>query len=213
MNPASSLPPEGLPPQPKNPAMPYPNGPTPSPMPAAMPPEVDMASPSDLQNLPPQQAVELLLTDPVGFVKSIVDSAAKVHLSDLKEEAELRGILAAFRKNNPDYARFEPFILQEVVLLLEQDPDAATDPWDKLLEKATDAFKQKFSQVVEEEKQKKEHSALPLSEPPYVEGAANRTVQPTPSHFTREQIARMSMAEFLANEAAINDALTHNRIQ
>ncbi len=163
-----------------------------------------------LQDLPPEKALELLVKNPVNFVQSIVNSAAQVHLADLREEAELRGALNLFRKTHPEFSRFEPFIMQEVVSLLQNDPDGAIDPWDTLLEKGLQQFREKFVQTVQESQAT--NSGAP-EDPPYMESGANRVVPEMPQHFTREQISKMSMQDFLKNESAINAALKERRIR
>lgn len=163
--------------------------------------------------LPAAQALDMLMQDPVGFVQKIVSGTTEQVLTDLKEQAELRGALNLFRRMHPEFTRFEPFILQEVVTLIETDPDGVIDPWDKLLEKAMQNFRQKFQQTVKEETLDAEKPGGSKQEPPFVEGAVNRVApQPSPA-FTRDQIAKMSMDDFLKNEAAINEALKNNRIR
>ena len=71
-------------------------------------------------------------------------------------------------------------------------------------------FKQKFSQTIQENQLSTNATA---QNPPHVEGAANRVTAENPTNFTREQIGKMSMQDFLKNESAINDALKNNRIR
>lgn len=160
----------------------------------------------------PEQALEMLMRDPVGFVQQIVNRSAEAHLANLKEEAELRGAMNLFRRKNPDFERFEPFILQEVAALIQNDPDGVIDPWDKLLEKAGENFRKKFAETLKAEvmdkTMKKEEK-----QPPYMESAANKALPEQPQSFSREQIDRMSLDEFMKNEAAINDALKNKRIR
>jgi len=163
-----------------------------------------------LQELPPEKALELLVKNPVDFVQSIVNSAAQVHLADLREEAELRGALNLFRKAHPEFSRFEPFIMQEVVSLLQNDPDGAIDPWDTLLEKGLQKFREKFVQTVQESQATNDGAP---EDPPYMETGANRVKPEMAPNFTREQISQMSMQDFLKNEPAINAALKANRIR
>lgn len=162
--------------------------------------------------LTPQQAMEKLAADPVGFIRGLIDTSAEKHLAAMKEEAELRGALNAVRRKHPEFQRFESFIMKEVAALIENDPDGGIDPWDRLLEKGLEAFRQKFKDTLEAEAARlvKASADAPV---PHMEGAANRTLpEPEPS-FTREQIARMSLDEFLQKEAAINRAMQKNRIR
>ena len=46
-----------------------------------------------------------------------------------------------------------------------------------------------------------------------MEGAANRQPATAPAAFTRDQIAKMSLSEFIAQEEAINEALRNKRIR
>lgn len=163
-----------------------------------------------LQELPPEQALELLVKNPVEFVQTLIRNAAQVHLSDLREEAELRGALNLFRKAHPEFTRFEPFIMQEIVYLLQSDPDGGIEPWDVLLEKGLQTFREKFVQTVQESQAAGKE---PSAEPPYMETATNRVAPDMPQNFTREQISKMSMRDFLKNESAINAALKEKRIR
>lgn len=179
---------------------------TPSPA-SSNPPETPQGT--ELNDLPPEQALKLFVHNPVAFIREIVNQAAQLHLSDLREEAELRGAITAFRRNNPEFDRFEPFIMQEVVSLIQNDPDGVIDPWDTLLKKGLQLFQQKFRETV----QGKPITPEAESPIPYIENAANRQAPTEPASFTREQIARMSMPEFLKHEAAINEALKEKRIR
>jgi hypothetical protein len=161
------------------------------------------------QALSKQEELAQFVQDPAGFIRQLIEEEAVKHLSRLKEEAELRGALNVFRRNNPDFARFEPMILQEVVSLIQNDPDGHIDPWDTLLEKAMKNFSQKFQAMLKDGGIKPE---IENQQPPFVEGSGNRIPKELPPTFTREQIARMSLDEYLKNEAAIDAALRNQRI-
>ncbi|WP_373531902.1 hypothetical protein [Vampirovibrio sp.] len=180
--------------------------------PMASPPET-----TDIESLAPAQALELLIADPFAFVRQIVADAAQTHLADLKEEAELKSALNAFRKKSPEFKRFEPFILQEVVTLLREDPEGGTASWEELIEQGMALFQQKFQATL----QAQQDEALEAGETgkqsrlqaPHIEAAGKRAMPTMPSSFTRQQIAGMSMGEFLKNEAAINEAMKNNRVR
>lgn len=156
-----------------------------------------------------QEDLAQFVQDPAGFVRQLVEEEAVKHLARLKEEAELRGALNVFRRNHPEFARFEPLIMQEVVALIQNDPDGHIDPWDTLLEKAMKNFKQKFQEMLKDGSLKPD---IENQQPPFVEGSGNRIPQELPPRFSREQIANMSMSEYLKNEAAIDAALRNQRI-
>lgn len=164
----------------------------------------------DLNSLPPNQALALFQQNPVGFIQRIVGDAAQYHLAMLKEQAELDGAVQAFQKTHPDFQRFQQFILQEAADLLQNYDSVATGSWPQILEKAMENFKQKFTQSIQDNQSS---GAGASQNPPYMEGSANRSTMEMPASFTREQIGKMSMQDFLKNEAAINDALKNNRIR
>ncbi|MCE3235974.1 MAG: hypothetical protein K0Q50_2154 [Vampirovibrio sp.] len=181
----------------------------PTPTAASTPTPAPSLSSNNLDSLPPEQAVALFAQNPVAFVREIVNQAAQLHLADLKDEAELRGAITAFRRTHPEFDRFQPFIMQEVASLIQDDPDGVIDPWNTLLEKGLQRFQQKFKETVYGPPAIAEAGASP----PYMETAANRQNPDEPPVFTREQIARMSMPEFLKQEAAINEAMKEKRIR
>ena len=163
-----------------------------------------------------QQAHETILndflSDPIGFIQDVVNQSAEQHLANLKDEAELKGAMRVIRRDEPDFERFQPFILQEVAKLIENDPDGVLDPWDDLLRKGLKNFKEKFKKTLAENpelllKQQQE------AQKPLMEGATPRKPRPRLPSFTREEIAQMSVQEFIQNEQAIEQALRMKRIQ
>ena len=166
---------------------------------------------AETEAMSPAQALDLLVQNPVAFVRSIVDQAARMHLADLKEEAELRGAMQAFRKNYPEFDRFEPFILQEVARLIREDEDGVIYSWPTLLEKGMQNFRGKLSETVRAAQDGNDTASSP--DPPRIEASANRKLPTPPPSFTRDQISRMSLEDFLKHEDAINTALQERRIR
>ena len=169
---------------------------------------------SDASALSPEDALAALNGNPVGFIRDVVDKAALEHWQRLKEEAELEGALRTFRKAHPDARQFEPFIMQEVADLIQNDDDGVIDPWHKLLEKGLEVFKKKFKATLKNdpgllEKQADETPETVMQ----MEGRNNRTLPKATASFTRDQIAKMSLSEFVAQEEALNEALKSKRIR
>lgn len=191
--------------------------PSSNPMPAKMEfsaPPASEPQAASIETLAPAQALELFVADPFAFVRQIVEDAAKSHLADLKEEAELKSALNAFRKKSAEFQRFEPFILQEVVTLLREDPDGGSASWEQLIEKGLDLFRQKFEATLQAKLAEGNLLESAKANPsPYMETAANRAIPTEPPNFTRKQIAGMSLPEFLKNEEAINEAMKNNRVR
>jgi hypothetical protein len=71
-------------------------------------------------------------------------------------------------------------------------------------------FKQKFADTVKNVSLQAD--TIP-QQPPSIEAATNRAKPDLPPSFTREQIAGMSLNDFLKQEAAINAALKEGRIR
>lgn len=172
------------------------------------PPETVPPSPPD--NPMNDSAVQALLQDPIGFVQQIVETEAQKHLYSLKEEAELNGAISSFRKAHPEFDKFRDMILPEVARLIQSDEDGHIAPWTSLLEKALENVKTALAETVKQEVKTMQQNA---PQPPFVEGKSNRVQPELPPSFTQEQIRNMSMAEFLKNEAAIDDALRNGRIK
>ncbi len=167
-----------------------------------------------LEALSPEEALQVFSANPVAFIQGVVNTSATKHLADLKDEAELNGALRAIRREKPEFSRFEPFILHEVAELIRNDPDGVIDPWQDLLEKGFEQFKKKFRETLEKNPEALEQKASGIpAEAAFVEGGASRAMPQEPPSFSRQQIAGMSAAEFLANEKAINEALKLNRIR
>jgi len=163
-----------------------------------------------LSRLAPEKAMALFSENPVGFIQTVIDTEAAKHLATLKEQAELDAALKTFKQSQPEFERFQPFIMHEAVKLLQTDTSVANDSWPQIFEKASRNFKQTLAQTVQEGKLGMNPDQ---SQPPHVEGSSNRQATEAPASFTRAQIAKMSMADFLKNESAINEALKNNRIQ
>ncbi len=177
--------------------------------PTASPPPGAAEAPPNTEISP--TALEVFVADPVGFIQSEIQKASRNHLYQAREEAELQGSLRAFRRANPEAERFEPFILQEVLEIIQNDEDGVIDPWDKLLEKGLSQFKAKFKDMLKDNPELLEKKAAQLSNT-QMEAASPRAYTAAPPSFSREQIAKMSLEEFLEHEAAINEALQSKRI-
>lgn len=174
------------------------------------------------KELSPQQAREAFEQDPVGFVTRIVDQLATLHLQNLKEQVELQAALQALRQSQPEFRQFEPFILQELAHLIQSDEDGILDPWPQLLNRATTRFRERFQQLAKQQPElikpllnaaAATQDTPPSAVYPYLEQPGNRQPLPADPSFSRQQIKRMSLDEFLAQEDAINQAMRQNRIK
>lgn len=181
--------------------------------------EHSMAMMEDLFQANPIEAIVMIAAD---VANELIEERLGNQLSTLKDEAELRGALVAFRKMNPDGGEFEPFVLQEVANILqgEQGDDHANDDWQDLLSMGLKAFQSKLRETVSqqhpssdnEEDASKTTEAM-LAKTPFMEGGKARKMPEAMPHFTRQQIAAMSPDEFLKNESAIELAMKHGRIR
>ncbi|MEB3207075.1 MAG: hypothetical protein VKK59_07000 [Vampirovibrionales bacterium] len=170
-------------------------------------------TPDNLKNQDIQAMREAFNADPVGFIKGIIAQEAEGHLAKLSEtlseSAQIQQTVLALRKHNAEFAQFEPYILQEVAHLVQNDPDGVLEPWPVLFDKAMANFKANFQKIMAEkapEASKSQQAGLQM------EPAGNRDGASRPQHFTRNQIAQMSLDEYLRNEPAIGEALKAGRI-
>lgn len=176
-----------------------------------------------VDELTSEEAQELLMQNPVGFVSMIVEERGSKHLGDLKEQAELEGALRQFKRAHPQASQFQNFIMEEVAELIKNDPDGVIDPWGVLLEKALKVFEEKFRDTIKNNPEllkgnknamaNEEQTPATKQSTAFVEGAVSRKLPEEPANFTREQIGKMSLKEFLKNEDAINEALRSGRIK
>jgi len=180
----------------------------------------DQSTPASDETAPLQPDTEELLNqfyqDPVNFIRRVVNDSAEKYLTDLKEQAELHGALRIARQSNAEFGQFENFILQEVADIIQHDPDGVIAPWPDLLTQGYEQFKTKFQALVKQNPdwllQHQDQSQLIVPEKT-MENTGVRKTPEIPPTFTRQQIASMSPAEFLAQEAAIDRALKLNRIR
>jgi hypothetical protein len=159
--------------------------------------------------------------DPVSFIQHVVEStvhhSAEQYLTDLKEEMELKAAIHTFSKTRPEFERFRPFILQEVADLIQTDPDGHIDPWESLLNKGMERFQEKFRAQVQQGLfsggQTGKEGDTTRKTPAVIEPVAMRPPKAPMKAFSRQQIARMSLQDFIQNEADIDQALREGRIQ
>ncbi|MBK8191067.1 MAG: hypothetical protein IPK79_11535 [Vampirovibrionales bacterium] len=170
--------------------------------------------PSTPENLTPAEALEALQENPVLFIQTLIENAASNHLADLRDEAEFNGALRAMGRQHAEFARFAPYVIQETLAIMNADNDGVIAPWHELLEQGYRAFQKKFQETIRETPALASDTASANSAPAaFVEGRSNREAPTEPPSFTRNEIARMSLADFLKNESAIEDALKHRRIR
>lgn len=172
-----------------------------------------------LDTLSIEEAQSMLMENPVEFVSMIMEEQGKKHLGDLKEQAELEGALRQFKRAHPEASQFQSFIMEEVAELIKNDPDGVIDPWGELLEKGLQVFEEKFRETIKnnpellKSKTDEAKGKESITKTAFVEGAVSRKPSEEATQFSREQIGKMSLKEFLKNEDLINEALQNGRIR
>lgn len=162
-----------------------------------------------LMGLSAEDAGKELMADPIGMITTIVSELANDHLMLAAQQLELQAALEVARRSQPDFAQFEPMILQEMSALIANDEDGVLDPWPSLIERATARFASKLEGVL---KKHPELAQAGAGSRPYMEGAEAKPHGGGNKRYSRQAIESMSLEEFLNNEEAINTALRHNRI-
>jgi len=173
----------------------------------------------------PEEQFSAFVTNPIQFVtaiaQSVVNSNADHFLLDLREEAEFKGALRAFRAAHPDAVPFETLIFDEVAKTIKSDDDGVLAPWSELLEQGLQRFQLVFQETLKNTPEllkanNKIPSELPSTEEKtavaVMEGSGARKMPKALPSFTRAQIAKMSPAQFAENEAAIEEAMRLGRI-
>jgi len=177
-----------------------------------MKPNPDVTASSELtrlMNLPPAEAGQALMADPIGVITSIIGELANDHLMLAAQQLELQAALEVARRSQPDFNRFEPMILQEMSSLIANDEDGVLDPWPELIQRASERFASKLQAMLKQHPELAQATNTPI---PYMEGADPRPMAAAKPNYTRKAIESMSLEEFLTNEEAINNALRNNRI-
>jgi hypothetical protein len=156
---------------------------------------------------------ELLLQfkkDPIAFIRKEIDTAIKAYLLVANEDGQARMAMQQFVKEHPDAEPVMSYILEEVARLIEEDTDGVLTPWNELFNQALENFTQKFQGTL-----KPSENTPPKERPktPFVEQGKLPMKGSVPRSFTREEIGKMSPEEYLANEAAIQQAYKEKRIK
>ncbi len=150
-----------------------------------------------------------LVEDPEGYLSELMGNILRQEMQLMREELELKSALKMARQKYPEFAHFEHYVLQELMALMEDDAEVDRRSWDDLMDEGFARLQQKLKSAVEQSAAQ----LLPASEEmAFMEGNAVRkpvVAQPT---FTRDQISKMSMQDFLKFEDAINEALKNNLI-
>ncbi|MEB3246171.1 MAG: hypothetical protein VKJ06_09345 [Vampirovibrionales bacterium] len=160
--------------------------------------------------------LEAFYANPVGFIKGIIADEAETHLAkvgkDMQESAQLEQAILMLRKHEPDFEKLEPYVLQEAARLIETDEDGVIDPWPVLLDKALASVKKNLKEMIAKEITPEGAQASVPKLPKQMAPAGPRDASSRAQHFTRQQIAQMSLAEFMRHEPAINAALARGEI-
>ena len=177
----------------------------------------EMPVSSDQVNaLSPEAALQKLQENPVLFIEEMIEKSAGQHLDLMREQLELQSALHFAKRYLPDFQRFEPFILQELAQMIQDDEDGVLEPWPDLLEQAMERFRERFLKLIKEDPDRVNTLLSPESEgiePVHKERAHNRKVNKAKPSYTRKQIESMSLEDFLTHEATINQALKDQRIK
>ncbi|MDH4379091.1 MAG: hypothetical protein QE263_04205 [Vampirovibrionales bacterium] len=174
----------------------------------------------------PDEQLSAFMGNPAEYVASIaqnvVEQNADHFLVDMREEAEFKGALRAFRVAHPDAVPFETLIFDEVAKIIRNDDDGVLAPWSELLEQGLQRFQIVFKETLKNNAELLQNPTnnANASQPPIpqltssgIEASGSRKApKPLPS-FTRDQIAKMSPAQFAENESAIEEAMRLGRIK
>lgn len=175
----------------------------------SMPDQPQAQSAAARPALDPNEAIwQSFMSDPEGYLKSAITSVIQQEMVLLREEMQLKNALAMARQRYPELAKLENYLMQEIIAILESNPDSEAQSWDDLVEKSLTQLGGKFKAVAGQ-------AAVNPTNPvnTLMETAGVRQPQAVVPEFSREQLAKMTLQEFLQNETAINEAMRQNRIR
>lgn len=148
--------------------------------------------------------------DPIAFIRKEIDTAIKAYLLTANEDGQARMAMQQFVKEHPDAEPVMSYILEEVARLIEEDEDGVLAPWNELFNQALENFVMKFQGTL---KPSENRSPKERPKTPFVEQGKLPMKGISPRTFTRAEIGKMSPEEYLANEAAIQEAYKEKRIK
>jgi hypothetical protein len=169
-------------------------------------PSLDTATPS----ISADDIFRQMVQDPEGYLSGVMQRVAQQELHLLREEMAFQSAMAMARQKYPELASFEPYVVQEIMTVLQNETESVQLDWDRLIERGIKEIQGRVRKMAGEGV----ISTSPLAPTQaHVESATARKPQPVSPQFSRETIGRMSLDEFLKQEVAINEALKHNRIK
>lgn len=172
-------------------------------------PQAQSAAANSPASQDPNEALwQSFMADPEGYLKSAITSVIQQEITLLREEMQLKNALAVARQRYPELAKLENYLMQEIIALLESDPNGEAQSWDDLVEKSVAQLGGKFKAVAGQPP-----TTTPSPFNALMESASVRQAEPEAPEFSREQLAKMSLPEFLQHEAAINEAMRQKRIR
>lgn len=153
--------------------------------------------------------LQQLLADPVGVIQQLVVAVTRQELDRFRQEMTFQSLMDRARQKYPELEAFESLLLKAMIDILEADPETETDSWDTILNKSVAKLRESMSaSLMNQPTQTNAVSILA----PQMERTSVRHPQPTPKRYSRQAIAKMTLAEFLRNEKDIEAALHENRI-
>lgn len=155
-----------------------------------------------------------LIENPEAFLKEIVGQVMQNELYLLREEMELKSALKHARHQYPEFKTFENYILQELMGVVDEEPEIVKLSWDEILSKGLERVQARLKSAVQNLPEAIEVSGNAEEiKKAHIEGNTPRKHQPLMPNFSRSEIAKMSLSDFIKNEEAINEALKNNRIR
>ena len=161
------------------------------------------------QPSPNDATLQQLLADPVGVIQQLVVAATRQELDRFRQEMTFQSLMDRARQKYPELEAFESLLLKAMIDVLEADPETETDSWDTILKKSVAQLRNSMTESLMTTPTQTSTASILT---PQMEGTSVRQSQPVPKRYTRQAIAKMTLAEFLRNEKDIEAALHDNRI-
>jgi len=156
----------------------------------------------------------LFRQDPVGFIRQEIQRAVQGELLHANEDGQARMAIDAFLRANPEAAPFMGYVLNEVSEIIQNDDDGVLAPWPELLQQGLQQFSGKIDAQMKGTQGGAVAPPVVMPQSPVVEQGKNSgTGAMAPQAFSRADIAKMSVDDYIKNEDAIRAAMKAGKIR
>jgi hypothetical protein len=162
--------------------------------------------------LSPEAALHAFQQDPIAFIRQEIRQAVHTTMLTAHEDGQARVAMEELARQNPGASEFMPLIIAEVKTIIANDDDGVLAPWPLLFQQGLERLSRKLETHLAQNKSVMEPGTAEPSTPFVEMGRLQPSSTPVPKSFTRQEIDRMSLEDYMRQEQSIRDALKNGRI-